>query len=113
MMAQADALRYKQDLLNAPGSSPKKVSKGRNAPQVLPSGEKKPGKVSGYLVFCNENRAKVVSENQIAKYQDVLKILGTQWNALTETNKNHYSMLANQHNSGLLQIPTTAAKKTT
>lgn len=59
-------------------SSGKKI-KDPNAPK---------GALSAYILFCNDNRAKVVeSAPQGTKATEITKMLGQQWKALTSSNK--------------------------
>jgi hypothetical protein len=49
--------------------------------------EKKPRAPSSYIIFSNEQRAKVQEENPGAKFGEIGKLLGAKWSALSAAEK--------------------------
>ena len=50
--------------------------------------EKKP--LNGYMIYCKENRERLVSENPECKLPEVTKLLSKEWNELEDNEKNKY-----------------------
>jgi len=71
--------------------SPKKVATKKSSPKKVASG--KPRKLSSFIVFCNENRAKVIKDNNFQPRQigDIGKALGALWKKMTDAQKATYA----------------------
>ncbi len=59
--------------------SPKKAATKKTSPKKADSG--KPKRISSFILFCNENRAKVIKDNNFESRQigDIGKALGALW----------------------------------
>ncbi|KAJ3038281.1 Non-histone chromosomal protein 6 [Rhizophlyctis rosea] len=69
------------------GKRKKKAKKDPNAP-------KKP--LSAFIIFSNENRARIKEENPAAEFKDIGKLLGTAWRGMGESEKQKYQKKADQ-----------------
>lgn len=85
--------------------------KGARAPRVDASGNKLPGRVSGYLLFSNDHRDGVKKSHPEMKFTDVGKELGRMWGALTEAQKAEWNARATAANAAAGITPTPAAAK--
>jgi len=63
----------------------------------------KPKKLNGYLLFCNEERAKLKEEDDFtdAAFVDIAKELGVRWRKLTESEKNIWKEKAIEMNKSI------------
>ena len=71
--------------------SPKKTVTKKSSPKKTASG--KPRKASSFIVFANENRAKVIKDNNFEPRQigDIGKALGALWKKMTDAQKKVYA----------------------
>ena len=72
----------------------------------------KPKKFNGYLLFCNEERAKLKEEDEFkdAEFVDIAKELGSRWRSLTEDEKRDWKEKASVINNTGDEITTTKKK---
>ena len=72
-------------------ASPKKAPTKKTSPKKTASG--KPRKLSSFIVFCNENREKVIKDNGFEKKQigDIGKALGALWKKMSDSAKQAYA----------------------
>ncbi|KAJ3093732.1 Non-histone chromosomal protein 6 [Phlyctochytrium planicorne] len=57
-----------------------------------PNAPKKP--MSPYLIWSNENRARIKEENPEAGFADIGKLLGAEWKKVTDSEKEAYKKMA-------------------
>ncbi|TPX43355.1 hypothetical protein CcCBS67573_g10459 [Chytriomyces confervae] len=65
-------------------AKPAKAKKDPNAPKKA---------LSAYLLFANDNRARIREENPDASFGQIGKLLGAEWKEATEATKQKYSAL--------------------
>nr|QBK87115.1 MAG: high mobility group box [Marseillevirus LCMAC201] len=89
-----------------------KASKGGRS--AGPKGKNGKGRISGYILFSNENREDVKSRNPEFKFTDVGKELGRMWGELTDEEKDEWNQkAAAQNKSNGLPVPVTKDKRKT
>ncbi|KAI8855342.1 high mobility group box domain-containing protein [Chytridium lagenaria] len=59
-----------------------------------PNAPKKP--MSPYLIWSNENRARIKEENPDAGFGDIGKLLGAEWKQVGESEKEAYKKMADK-----------------
>ena len=71
--------------------SPKKAATKKSSPKKAASG--KPKRISSFIQFCNENRAKVIKDNNFQPRQigDIGKALGAMWKKMSDSQKQAYA----------------------
>ena len=86
--------------------------KGKSrAPRVDAEGKKLPGRVSGYLLFSNENRDGVKKAHPDLKFTDIGKELGRMWGELSDSQKAEWNQRATAANAANGVTPTPAPNK--
>ncbi|TNV77867.1 hypothetical protein FGO68_gene13876 [Halteria grandinella] len=99
-LAAIDKQRYLNDkkqaetqgVTSADGStSPQKKKKKKST-------DGQQGTWSSYLVFCNARRAAIRAEHPDIKPQDISKIAGAEWSALTDEQRAVWKAKADEHN---------------
>lgn len=85
-------------------------SKSR-APRVDAEGKRLPGRVSGYLLFSNENRDGVKKAHPELKFTDIGKELGRMWGELSDSQKADWNQRATAANAANGVTPTPAPSK--
>lgn len=86
----------------SPSTSPKlknlKISEEpetSKSPRLKLTGSAPPKKpMTGFIIFCNEKRETVRTDNPDVKITEITKILGQAWNALTDAQKEPYHQAA-------------------
>ncbi len=87
--ADADKKRYEEEMKNYVPTEEEKEAKEKKSKGK--SGKTKVTRTpSGYLLFCNEKRDQVKSENPDAKMTEVSSILGKMWSELSDKKKKPY-----------------------
>jgi hypothetical protein len=54
---------------------------------VPESGKKKTGKISGFIVYCNERRTLFKQQGSELKMSEQTKVTAQEWNAFTDERK--------------------------
>jgi hypothetical protein len=104
--------RVKEFLQTFLNSQLGKIGKTTRATQKGTNGK---GRVTGYLLFSNENRQRVRDQNPTMKFTEIGRELGEMWKALADSEKADWVEKANNVNAenGITSSPTKTATKTT
>lgn len=86
--AEADKVRYSDAKENY--VAPTEITQARGGRAKKDPNAPKRGK-SGYILFCADERPKVVKANPEMKPKDITKELGVRWNSLKETKPKIYA----------------------
>lgn len=101
--------QFKEFLVDFLGSQLGRTKGGRAA---APKGKNGKGRISGYLLFGNENRQAVNDANPGIAFKDVGKRLGEMWRELSDEEQQEWKDRANALNAeNGLPSPTPAAGK--
>ena len=95
-MSEQDRQRYETE---KQGESGKKKGKGKKE-----GGEKKKGNVTSFVLFCKEKRPIYLAENPQIKVTEISIKAGQEWKKMTDAEKNRYKQMAEQINSGQMQV---------
>jgi hypothetical protein len=63
-----------------------------------PKGKNGKGRISGYILFCKENRSDVKSENQEMTSREITSELGRMWKSLEDSEKQEWNNRAKKMN---------------
>ena len=94
MRVEVDKTPSKKRKSNESSTTPSKSKKTKSSSKSSSKKANKTKRVpTGYVLFCTATRPKVVSENPGAALTDYMKILGAQWNELSEAEKKVITLL--------------------
>lgn len=105
-------LKEKQNKIEADRQAELNKAKKRKS---APKDPNAPKKISGFILFSNEARPAVKTNNPSAAFADISKIISAQWNALSEGEKQKFKDRATAMSSGAAasSAPAAGAKATT